>query len=59
MSLWTLVIMGGPALGSVVAGALAGSIGSSYTSLMFAAACFLLVMFVGIRKPAPHAAKQP
>ncbi len=54
MSLWTLVIMGGPALGSIVAGALAGSIGSSYTALAFAGVCFLLVMYVGIRKPDPH-----
>jgi MFS family permease len=54
MSLWTLTIMGGPAIGSVVAGALAGNIGSAYTSLTFAAACLLLVLVVGIRKPMPH-----
>lgn len=54
MSLWTLVIMGGPALGSVVAGALAGDIGSTYTSLAFAGCCLLLIAFVGIRKPDPH-----
>jgi len=57
MSLWTLVIMGGPALGSVVAGALAGSLGSAYTSLAFAGVCFLLVMYVGIKKPQPHVAR--
>ena len=56
MSLWTLVIMGGPALGSVVAGGLAGSLGSGRTSLLFAAACFLLVLFVGTGKPAPYRA---
>jgi len=54
MSLWTLTIMGGPAIGSVVGGALAGNIGSAYTSLTFAAACLLLVLLVGIRKPMPH-----
>ena len=51
MSLWTLTIMGGPAVGSVVAGALAGDIGSTYTSFVFAAACLGLVALVGIRKP--------
>jgi MFS family permease len=49
MSLWTLVIMGGPAIGSVVAGALAGNIGATYTSFAFAAACLLLVLLLGIK----------
>jgi MFS family permease len=53
MSLWTLTIMGGPAIGSVVAGAMAGDIGSSYTSFVFAAICLALIALVGIRKPAP------
>ena len=48
--------MGGPALGSVVAGGLAGSLGSGRTSLLFAAACFLLVLFVGTGSPAPYRA---
>jgi len=51
MSLWTLVIMGGPAVGSVVAGALAGDIGSTYTSFAFAISCLLLIMLVGIKRP--------
>ena len=52
LSLWTLTIMGGPAVGSVVAGALAGDIGATYTSFVFAAACLALIAVVGIRKPA-------
>jgi MFS family permease len=56
MSLWTLTIMGGPAVGSVVAGGLAGIIGSNYTSLAFAGACLLFVLVVGIKKPDPHPA---
>ena len=51
MSLWTLLIMGGPAVGSVVAGAMAGSIGPSATSLWFAASCILLVLAVGMKRP--------
>jgi MFS family permease len=49
LSLWTLVIMGGPAIGSVVAGALAVDIGATYTSYAFAASTLLLVLLVGIR----------
>jgi len=55
MSLWTLTIMGGPAVGSVVAGWLAEEIGSTYTSLAFAVSCLLLVLWVGIKKPNPPA----
>ena len=55
MSLWTLTIMGGPAVGSVVAGWLAEDIGSTYTSLAFALSCLLLVLWVGIKKPNPPA----
>ena len=58
MSLWTLTIMGGPAVGSVVAGALAGDIGPAYTSFIFAAACLGLVALVGIRKPAAPAVSE-
>ncbi len=56
MSLWTLVIMGGPAIGSVVAGAMAGDIGATYTSYSFAISCLLLILLVGIRRPKPDAA---
>ena len=52
MSLWSLVIMGGPAIGSVVAGALAGSVGSTWTLALFGAASLALIALVGVRKPA-------
>ncbi len=58
MSLWTLVIMGGPAIGSVVAGALAGDIGATYTSYSFAIACLLLILLVGIKQPNPPKATE-
>jgi MFS family permease len=51
MSLWTLVIMGGPAIGSVVAGAMAGDIGATYTSFSFAISCLLMILLVGIKQP--------
>lgn len=49
MSLWTLVIIGGPAIGSIVAGALATALGSTYTLLLFAATSLLLTAIVGLR----------
>ncbi len=54
MSLWTLVIMGGPAIGSVVAGALAGDIGATYTFYAFAALSLMLVLLVGIKRANPE-----
>ena len=55
MSLWTLAMIGGPALGSVAAGALAGDIGPQETLLIFAAASLLLTALAAMiqsRKPA-------
>lgn len=50
MSLWTLVIIGGPAIGSIVAGALASDLGSTYTLLLFSGISLLLTAFVAIRR---------
>ncbi len=58
MSLWTLAIIGGPALGSVVAGALAERFGASSTSLGFGVACLCLVLAVGLRKPDPETVRE-
>ena len=52
MSLWSLVIMGGPAIGSVVAGALAGTKGSTWTAVAFGISSLALIALVGIRRPA-------
>ncbi len=54
LSLWTLVIMGGPAIGSVVAGAMAGTIGPTYMSMTFAFSCLAMLTLVGVKKPAAH-----
>jgi MFS family permease len=51
MSLWTLAIIGGPAIGSIVAGALASELGSTYTLLLFATTSLLLTAFVALRMP--------
>ena len=51
MGLWTLVIMGGPALGSIVAGAMAGRFGAAPTSLAFAVSSLLLIAVVTKRAP--------
>jgi MFS family permease len=49
MSLWTLVIIGGPAIGSIVAGALASNVGPTYTLLMFSGTSLLLTGLVAVR----------
>jgi MFS family permease len=56
MSLWTLVIIGGPAVGSIVAGALASNLGSTYTLLLFAILSLLSTALVAIHRPAGRAA---
>jgi len=52
MSLWTLVVIGGPAIGSIVAGALASDLGPTYTLLVFSGISILLTALVAIRRPA-------
>jgi len=51
MSLWTLVIIGGPAIGSIVAGALASKLGSTYTLLLFSGISLLLTALLALRRP--------
>lgn len=51
MSLWTLFTMGGAAVGSLVAGAMARGWSASLTVLSFAAACILGVVLAGAHKP--------
>ena len=50
MSLWTLVIMGAPAVGSVLGGSLAGQFGAATTSVVFAAGCLLLSALLFARR---------
>ncbi len=51
MSLWTLAIIGGPAIGSILAGALVSHIGSTYTLLIFAGLSLVLTAFVTLQRP--------
>lgn len=51
MSLWTLVIIGGPAIGSIVAGALVRDLGSTWTLLLFSGISLFLTAFVALRRP--------
>ena len=46
VSLWSLVSMGGPAIGSISGGWLVGDIGPSATAVAYAAGCLLFVVLV-------------
>lgn len=59
LSLWTLVIIGGPAIGSIVAGWLAHKIGSTYTLMTFAAVSLVLIVTAIGRKKDAAAAEKP
>jgi MFS family permease len=59
MSIWTITIVGGPAIGSAVAGAVTGSIGSTWTILSFGVLCLLLISLVGLGRPKPPVAEAP
>ena len=58
MSLWSLVIMGAPALGSVLGGSLAGEFGPAVTSFAYAAACVGLVLLLAVRGITRRAASE-
>lgn len=50
MSLWSLVIMGAPAIGSVLGGSLAGKFGATLTALVYGATCLVLIGLQGGRR---------
>ncbi|RLA30679.1 MAG: hypothetical protein DRR11_12715 [Gammaproteobacteria bacterium] len=58
LSLWTLVVIGGPAIGSIVAGWLAHEIGSTYTLMTFAAISLMLILSAAGRKTDSTAAEK-
>jgi MFS family permease len=55
MSLWSLVIMGAPAIGSVLGGSLAGNFGATTTSFAYGAACVGLIALLALRRRAQRA----
>lgn len=58
MSLWSLVIMGAPALGSVLGGSLATSYGASSTAFLYAFGCGALVLLLIARRAHQPAARE-
>lgn len=52
MSLWSLVIMGAPAVGSVIGGSLAGEYGAAVTSFSFGGLCLVLVAGLVVKRNA-------
>lgn len=56
MSLWTLVAMGGPAVGSLAGGAIMREFGAALTSFIFAVLCFGPMVLIGVRRRAGKAA---
>lgn len=57
LSLWSLVAIGSPAIGSLLGGAMLHSVGAVTTSVIYALCCFVLILLVraslGARQPAP------
>lgn len=56
MSLWSLVIMGAPAIGSVLGGSLISLLDTRTTAFIFAAGCLGLVLLLTLRNSAGRAA---
>jgi MFS family permease len=55
LSLWSLVAIGSPAIGSLLGGAMLHSVGAVATSAVFALCCFALILVVraGLTGPRP------
>ena len=49
-SLWTIVVLGGPALGSLVAGLLINEFGAKLTIVVFSSVCILCLVFIQWRQ---------
>lgn len=59
LSLWTIIAIGGPAVGSVVGGLLATRVGPQYTALTFTLVSAVLVLLVRARSREPKATDAP
>ena len=49
-SLWTIIVLGGPALGSLVAGLLVNEFGAQPTVIVFSSICILCLVFIQWRQ---------
>ena len=49
-SLWTIVVLGGPAVGSLFAGVLANELGPKLTAMIFSSICLVILSFIAMKK---------
>ena len=49
-SLWTIVVLGGPAVGSLFAGVLANELGPKLTAIIFSSICLVILSFIAMKK---------
>ena len=49
-SLWTIVVLGGPAMGSLFAGVLANELGPKLTAMIFSSICLVILSFIAMKR---------
>ena len=49
-SLWTIVVLGGPAVGSLFAGVLANELGPKLTAIIFSSICLVILSFIAMKR---------
>ena len=49
-SIWTIVVLGGPAVGSLFAGVLANELGPKLTAMIFSSICLVILSFIAMKK---------
>ena len=49
-SIWTIVVLGGPAVGSLFAGVLANELGPKLTAVIFSSICLLILSYIAMKK---------
>jgi len=49
-SLWTIVVLGGPAVGSLFAGVLANELGPKLTAMIFSSICLVILSFIAMKR---------
>ena len=49
-SIWTIVVLGGPAVGSLFAGLLANELGPKLTAVIFSSICLVILSYIAMKK---------
>ena len=49
-SIWTIVVLGGPAVGSLFAGVLANELGPKLTAVIFSSICLVILSYIAMKK---------